>query len=173
MVSIFGFVNVTILANSRIVFAMARDGIFLEAAGRVHPRFGSPHVAIAIMAVWSIALLLLARGDLGTLLSGVVFADWIFFGLGVASVFVLRRARRSVPRPYRTLGYPVTPTFFVLAAMAGIVSSFYRSPRMSLLGTGLLVFGVGAYAVAWMRGQSSLPSRRSSVVRHQNGGRTD
>src|SRR6185312_13975054 len=92
MASIFGFVNVTILANSRIVYAMARDGLFLDAAARVHPRFGSPHVAIVVMAVWSIALLLLSGGNLGTLLSGVVFADWIFFGLGAASVFALRRS---------------------------------------------------------------------------------
>jgi basic amino acid/polyamine antiporter, APA family len=147
MVSIFGFVNVTILANSRIVFAMARDGLFLESAGRVHQRFGSPHVSIAIMAAWSIALLLLARGDLGTLLSGVVFADWIFFGLGGASVFALRRQRPEALRPYRALGYPVTPAFFVLAAIAGIVSSFYQSPTMSLLGTALLAAGVVVYAL--------------------------
>jgi APA family basic amino acid/polyamine antiporter len=145
MVSIFGFVNVTILANSRIVYAMARDGLFLPAAARVHPRFGSPHVAIGVMAAWSIALLLLARGDVGTLLSGVVFADWIFFGLGGASVFALRRVRPDAPRPYRTAGYPVVPALFVLAAVLGIVSSFYKSLRMSLLGTLLLVLGVAVY----------------------------
>ncbi len=142
MASIFGFVNVTILANSRIVYAMARDGLFLDAAARVHPRFGSPHVAIVVMAVWSIALLLLSGGNLGTLLSGVVFADWIFFGLGAASVFALRRAMPDAIRPYRALGYPVVPAFFVFAAVAGIVSSFYKSLRMSLLGSALLAVGI-------------------------------
>lgn len=142
MASIFGFVNVTILANSRIVYAMARDGLFIDAAARVHPRFGSPHVAIAVMAVWSIALLVLSGGNLGTLLSGVVFADWIFFGLGAASVFALRRSMPNALRPYRTLGYPVVPAFFVLAAVAGIVSSFYKSLRMSLLGTVLVALGI-------------------------------
>jgi APA family basic amino acid/polyamine antiporter len=142
MASIFGFVNVTILANSRIVYAMARDGLFLDAAARVHPRFGSPHVAIVVMAVWSIALLLLSGGNLGTLLSGVVFADWIFFGLGAASVFALRRSMPDAIRPYRALGYPVVPAFFVLAAVAGIVSSFYKSLRMSLLGSALVAIGI-------------------------------
>lgn len=145
MVSIFGFVNVTILANSRIVFAMSRDGLFLDVAGRVHPRHGSPHVAIAIMAIWSVALLLLSRGDIGTLLSGVVFADWIFFGLGAASVFVLRRTLASAPRPYRVPWYPLLPAFFVAAAAAGIASSFYKSPRMSLLGSAILLLGVVVY----------------------------
>ncbi|HEX6537063.1 MAG TPA: amino acid permease [Gemmatimonadaceae bacterium] len=147
MVSIFGFVNVTILANSRIVYAMARDGLFLRAAARVHPRWGSPHVAIGVMAAWSVALILLTHGDIGTLLSGVVFADWIFFGLGAASVFVLRRLRPDVPRPYRAVGYPVLPAFFVVAAAAGIASSFYKSLHMSLLGTAILLLGV---VVFWL-----------------------
>jgi APA family basic amino acid/polyamine antiporter len=147
MVSIFGFVNVTILANSRIVYAMARDGLFLDAAARVHPRFGSPHVAIVVMAVWSIALLLLSGGNLGTLLSGVVFADWIFFGLGAASVFALRRSMPNAIRPYRALGYPVVPAFFVLAAVAGIASSFYKSLRMSLLGSALVALGIVVFMV--------------------------
>jgi APA family basic amino acid/polyamine antiporter len=151
MVSIFGFVNVTVLANSRIVYAMARDGLFLEAAGRVHRRHGSPHVAILVMAGWSIALLLLARGNVGVLLSGVVFADWIFFGLGAASVFVLRRSMADAVRPYRTLGYPVVPAFFVLAAAAAIAASFYESVRMSLLGTGILLVGVLVYAITRRR----------------------
>lgn len=151
MISIFGFVNVTILANSRIVYAMARDGLFLDAAARVHPRFGSPHVAIVVMAVWSIALLVLSGGNLGTLLSGVVFADWIFFGLGAASVFALRRSMPDAPRPYRTFGYPVVPAFFVVAAIAGIVSSFYKSLRMSLLGTAMLAAGVVVFVLVRRR----------------------
>lgn len=151
MISIFGFVNVTILANSRIVYAMARDGLFLRAAARVHPRWGSPHVAIGVMAAWSVTLIVLTHGDIGTLLSGVVFADWIFFGLGGASVFALRRLRPDAPRPYRTLGYPVLPAFFVLAAVVGIVSSFYKSLQMSLLGTAILLLGVAVYWITTRR----------------------
>jgi len=80
-------------------------------------------------------------------LSGVVFADWIFFGLGAASVFALRRARPAAERPYRVPGYPWLPAFFVLAAVAGVASSFVASPRMSLIGVALLVAGEGAYRV--------------------------
>ena len=145
MVSIFGFVALAILSNSRIVFAMAADGIFVRAAGRVHPRFGSPHVAIGIIAFWSLVLLFASRGDLGTLLDGVVFADWIFFGLGAASVFVLRRTRPGAERPYRVPAYPWVPAFFVLAAVVGVASSFVASPRTSLIGVALLAAGVVAY----------------------------
>jgi APA family basic amino acid/polyamine antiporter len=141
MLSILGFVNVTILANSRIVFAMARDGAFLASAAKVHPRFGSPHVSIVVMCALALALLALTRGDLGQLLSAVVFADWIFFGLGAASVFALRRKWPDAVRPYRALGYPAVPAFFVLAAVVGIVSSFVAAPRTSLLGAALLAIG--------------------------------
>jgi APA family basic amino acid/polyamine antiporter len=151
MLSILGFVNVVLLGNSRIPYAMARDGLFLAAAGRIHPRFGTPHVAIAIMVVWSLLLLFGTRGDLGALLSGVVFADWIFFGLGGASVFVLRRTRPTAPRPYKSLGYPVLPALFVAAAAIGIVSAYVAAPMTSLFGTGLLVVGAVMYGVTRRR----------------------
>jgi basic amino acid/polyamine antiporter, APA family len=151
MLSILGFVNVVILATPRTFFAMARDRVFLDAAARVHPRFGSPHVSIAIMGGWAVTLLLLTRGEIGALLSGVVFADWIFFGLGAASVFVLRRTRPDAPRPYRAWGYPVVPAFFVIAAAFGVASAFISSPRTSLLGCALLVAGAIAYGVAARR----------------------
>jgi APA family basic amino acid/polyamine antiporter len=130
---------------------MATDGIFLRAAGRVHPRFGSPHVAVLLIGIWSLVLLFVSRGDLGTLLSAVVFADWIFFGLGAASVFVLRRTRPDAPRPYRVRGYPWLPAFFVAAAVVGIASSFVASARISLIGVGLLALGEVAYRVATRR----------------------
>ena len=134
--------NVVILATPRIFFAMARDGVFLQAAARVHPRFGSPHISVVIMGVWAIALIFITRGGIGDLLSGVVFADWIFFGLGAASVFVLRRSRPDAPRPYRAWGYPIVPGFFVVAAAFGIVSAYVSSLRTSLLGTAILGLGV-------------------------------
>jgi APA family basic amino acid/polyamine antiporter len=145
MLSILGFVNVVILATPRIFFAMARDGVFLQAAARVHPRFGSPHISVLIMGAWAIALLAITNGRIGDLLSGVVFADWIFFGLGAASVFALRRSRPDAPRPYRAWGYPIVPGFFVVAAVFGIVSAYVASLRTSLLGTGILLVGVAVF----------------------------
>ena len=145
MLSILGFVNVLLMGNPRIPYAMARDGLFFRAVGSVHERFGTPHVAIVITALWALALLLATRGNLGALLSGVVFADWIFFGLGGASLFVLRRKYPDRPRPYRVPGYPVVPALFVLAALAGVASAWLAAPTTSLSGTVLLVAGTFAY----------------------------
>src|ERR1019366_3151843 len=145
MLSIFGFVNVALLTNARVLYALGQDGAFLPSAGKVHPRFGSPHVALVMLGGWSLVLLVATRGTIGTLLSGVVFADWIFFGLGAASVFVLRRTRPDLHRPYRVFGYPWLPAFFVLSAAVGIVSAYVSALKMSLVGTGMLVAGILMY----------------------------
>jgi APA family basic amino acid/polyamine antiporter len=145
MLSIFGFVNVALLTNARVLYALGQDGAFLPSAGRVHPRFGSPHIALMMLGGWSLVLLFATGGTIGTLLSGVVFADWIFFGLGAASVFVLRRTRPGLHRPYRVLGYPWLPAFFVLSAVVGIVSAYVSALSMSLIGTGMLVAGALVY----------------------------
>jgi APA family basic amino acid/polyamine antiporter len=145
MLSILGFVNVALLTNARVVFALGNDVPALHAAGRVHARFGSPWVALMMLGGWSLALLVATRGSIGTLLGGVVFADWIFFALGAASVFRLRALRPDAARPYRALGYPWLPAFFVAAGVVGIVSAYVSELTMSLFGTGLLVVG----AVVW------------------------
>ena len=155
MLSILGLINVVVLATPRIFFMMARDGVFPAAAARVHPRFGSPHTAIVVMAAWSLVLLLVTRGDIGHLISGVVFADWIFFALGGASVLALRRSRPGARRPYRVPGYPLVPLFFLLAACVGIVSSFVAAPALSLGGTALLALGVIIYFLMQRRAGTS------------------
>lgn len=145
MVSIFGFVNVALLTNARVLYALGRDGALLRAAGRVHPRYGSPHVALAMLGAWSLVLLFATRGSLGALLSGVVFADWVFFGLAAAAVFRLRRTLPELPRPYRVAGYPWLPAAFVGCAVIGVASAWLAAPRMSLAGTGMLAAGVALY----------------------------
>ncbi|MFN2397585.1 MAG: APC family permease [Gemmatimonadaceae bacterium] len=151
MLSILGIVNVILLATPRVFYAMARDGTFLTSCAKIHPRFGTPHVAIAFTGAWSIALLWLAGGKIGELLSGVVFADWIFFGLGAASALVLRRTQPGAPRPYRVLGYPIVPAFFVLSAVAAVVSAVAASPAASARGALLLVLGALLFMLKWRR----------------------
>jgi APA family basic amino acid/polyamine antiporter len=158
MLSIFGFVNVALLANARVLYALGRDGALFPAAARVHPRFGSPHVALLLLGGWSIVLLVATGGSLGALLSGVVFADWVFFGLAAAAVFRLRRLRPDVVRPYRVAGYPWLPATFVACAVGGVAASWVAEPRMSLAGTAMLAAGVVLY-----RWRSTAIARKSSA----------
>jgi APA family basic amino acid/polyamine antiporter len=178
MLSILGFLNVALLGNARVLFALGRDGAFLSFAARVHPRFQSPHVALLLLGGWAIVLLVATRAHLGPLLAGVVFADWISFGLGAASVLVLRRKAPEVARPYRVPWYPWLPGFFVACAVVGVVSAYVSAPGMSLVGTGMLGVGVLVYRASAARSTSGLsaaaapedaiPARRSRAERNSD-----
>lgn len=159
MLSILGIVNVILLATPRVFYAMAVDGVFLGSLARIHPRFRTPHVSIALTGVWSIALLWIAGGRIGELLNGVVFADWVFFGLGAASVIVLRRTRPHDTRPYKVWGYPVVPALFVIAATLAVTSAVISSPAASARGSALLLVGVVVFAL-----------RKKMVLRPSSGG---
>jgi APA family basic amino acid/polyamine antiporter len=100
-------------------------------------------LAIALQSAWSIVLLL--TGNYGELLNTVVFADWIFFGLTVASLFVYRSTGRGSAGGYRMPGYPVLPAAFVLVAAAIVYSVVRADPVRAGLGALLLAAGVPVY----------------------------
>ena len=147
-VSTFGFLDLTLLAHTRTSYAMARDGVFFESLSRLHPRFGTPHRAIALQALWGIVLLL--TGTYGGLVDSVVFGDWIFFGLTVAAVILLRRThpvQSRVEGAFLTPGYPFLPILFVAAAAYVVVSVVVSNPVRSGIGVLLMAAGIPIYLV--------------------------
>lgn len=142
-ISTFGFLNLCVLAPTRVYYAMAADGAFFPQVARLHPRYRTPSVAIVLQSTWAIALTM--TGTYGQLLDYVVFADWIFFGLTVAAVFIFRRTRPDAPRPFRAWGYPLTPALFVAAAIAIVISVIRVSPVQSAIGAALMAAGVPAF----------------------------
>lgn len=142
-ISTFGFLDLAILAPTRVYYAVAADGAFPPALARLHPRFGTPVLAIALQSAWSIALLL--TGNYGELLNTVVFADWIFFGLTVSTLFVYRHRHAGGTGGYRMPGYPVLPAAFVLVAASIVYSVIRADPSRAALGALLLLSGVPVY----------------------------
>ncbi|MEO8188913.1 MAG: amino acid permease, partial [Acidobacteriota bacterium] len=144
-ISTFGFLDLSFLAPTRISYAMARDGLFPPALSRLHPRFQTPVWAIALQAGWSSVLV--AIGNYGGLIDSVVFADWIFFGLAAAAVFILRRRAGGAPPAgrFRTPGYPVLPILFVAASVLAVVSAVLSSPQRSAVGVALLATGIPVF----------------------------
>ncbi|HUF47101.1 MAG TPA: amino acid permease [Vicinamibacterales bacterium] len=141
-ISTFGFLNHAVLAPTRVYYAMAADGTFPPALARLHRRYRTPGAAIVVQSVWAIALAL--TGTYGDLLGTVVFADWIFFGLSVAALFVLR-ARQPGHSGYRMPGYPWLPGLFVAVAVVVVASSVQAEPVRSAVGAGLLLAGCPVY----------------------------
>jgi APA family basic amino acid/polyamine antiporter len=141
--SITGAANGNLLTAPRVFYAMAKDGLFIEQFARVHPRFLTPHVSIVATGLWAGVLSL--TGTFEQLAAYVIFGQWIFFGLTVAGVIILRRTRPDVPRPYRTWGYPVTPIVFVSAALFISINSLIAQPLNALAGLGIMLAGIPAY----------------------------
>ncbi|HXV62592.1 MAG TPA: amino acid permease [Vicinamibacteria bacterium] len=149
MCSTFGFLSLVILAGPRIYQAMADDGVFFAAAARLHPRYRTPAGAIVVQGIWAVVLIL--SGTYGQLLDYVVFGDWIFFGLTVATLFIYRR-RGAAPNGTAVYvwGYPWTPTFFVLISIFAVVSSVLSNPTNAAIGTVLIGLGVPVF-LFWKR----------------------
>jgi len=148
MISIFAALNGSILTGSRVPYAMARDGLFFRSFARVHPAFHTPGVSILGLSAWAALVVLSGRYD--QLLTFVIFASWLLYGMTTAAVFVLRRKRPDLERPYRTLGYPVVPALFVIAALLIEVVTVMNSPRESILGIVLIAVGLPFYFL-WKR----------------------
>lgn len=157
-VSTFGFLDLAVLAPTRVYYAMAADGLFFDRVARLHPRFRTPSVAIVLQAVWAIALAL--TGTYAALVDTVVFADWIFFGLTVGSVLVFRRrlplASRE-PGGFRAPLHPVLPILFVLVSIGVVASVVASNPARSAVGAGLLLAGVPAFL--YWRSRAPSPAR--------------
>lgn len=153
--SITGAANGNVLTAPRVFFAMARDGLFFRKFADLHPKLLTPHVSILATGAW--AAILSVTGTFEQLATYVIFGQWIFFGLTVGSVIVLRRTRPDLPRPYRTWGYPVTPVVFILAALYISVSTLVTQPLNALAGLAIILAGVPAYAY-WQRHRALTPA---------------
>jgi APA family basic amino acid/polyamine antiporter len=153
-VSTFGFLHLCVLAPTRVYYAMAADGVFFRGMARLHPRFRTPSLAIVTQSGWAIVLAL--TGTYGDLVDYVVFADWLFFGMSVLALFVLRRQYPLHERQagtYRSPGYPLIPVLFLVAAALVIVSVVWSNPLRSATGAILLLTGVPAYMFWTRRGK--------------------
>ncbi|HPW17482.1 MAG TPA: amino acid permease [Candidatus Aminicenantes bacterium] len=148
--SILGAANGHVLTGPRVYYAMAKDGLFFRKMAEVHPRFRTPHVALLIVGVWSVALSLGPSGKFEEMLKFAVFGAWIFLGLAVLGVFILRKRRPDMPRPYRTWGYPVTPALFVLAALFILVNTLVKSFWNAFAVLAFIALGLPAY-LYWHR----------------------
>ena len=155
MISIFAALNGSILSGSRVPYAAARDGYFFAPLARINARHHTPGVSILGLSAWSALLVLSGRYE--QLFTLVIFPSWILYGMATAGVLVLRKKRPELPRPYRTVGYPIVPIVFVAVASLLVCSTLVDSPRESCMGIGLILLGLPFY----FRWKSKLASARS------------
>jgi amino acid transporter len=146
MLSCFGALTGSMMTGPRIFFAMADRGLFFRVIARVSPRFQSPSVAIWLAT--TLGVLYVLFNDFQQLADKFILGIWPFYALAVAAVFVLRRTRPDMPRPYRTWGYPVVPVLFLLASVAMVVNALWTDPVNTGITFGIILAGIPVY-YAW------------------------
>jgi APA family basic amino acid/polyamine antiporter len=148
LLSIVGAINGLIITAPRLCFAMARDGLMFRKLAAIHPRYRTLSFGIAAQAVWT-ALLVLS-GSFETLAPYGMIAAWLFYGLAVAGVVILRRKLPDRPRPYRMWGYPVTALLFTAVAAWFVANTCVTQPGPSMIAFLIIASGVPVYFL-WRR----------------------
>jgi len=151
VVSAFSGLNASMMAGSRIFYAMADRGLFFRAAARISPRFESPSVAIWLATALGVAYVL--ENDFAQLADKFILGIWPFYTLTVAAVFVLRARHPELPRPYRVWGYPLVPAVFLLASLYMVLNALITDPRNSGVTFAIILAGVPVFWLwGWLRG---------------------
>ncbi|MFQ5446543.1 MAG: APC family permease [Saprospiraceae bacterium] len=143
VVTTFGCTNATILTAARVYYAMAKKGLFFKKAAHIHPKYHTPSKALVMFAIWSSVLVF--SGTFDQLTDMMVFAQFIFYGLVVAGVFVLRKKMPEAPRSYKVLGFPVVPILFLLFCAGLLANTLMERPREAGMGLVLIALGTPFY----------------------------
>ena len=140
LISTFGTTNSSVMASSRIYYAMAKEGLFFRAAADTHPKFKTPYKALMIQCVWSCVLVI--SGTFDQLTDMLIFAAFIFYGSGALGLFILKFKMNYKEKIF---GYPVVPALFIIFCIILVISSFVERPTESLVGIGLILTGIPFY----------------------------
>ncbi|HKD01606.1 MAG TPA: amino acid permease [Terriglobales bacterium] len=151
--SCFGAMASCILSGARVYYAMARDGVFFQRMAEVHPRWRTPAFSLIGQSLWAALLTLSGRYD--QLYTYVIYGMVLSYTATVVGLFVLRRKRPDIPRPYRCTGYPVVPAIYILIGAAWTLNTILTRPVEAFWGTAIVLLGVPGY-LYWKRGSKRM-----------------
>jgi amino acid transporter len=143
MLSTFGALMAGMLASPRVFFAMADDKLFFQTVAHVHPRYGTPHVAIGIAGL--LGGLYALTQTFEQLADTFVLSIWPFYTLAIAGLYRLRQIQPGLSRPYRVVGYPFTPAVFIAASIALIANAVWAEPLWTGATFGIVLAGAPVY----------------------------
>ena len=143
LISLIGANNGFILTSARINYAMAKNKLFFKQAALIHPKYKSPSNALIIQCVW--ACILTFTGTFNQLITYIIFASWIFYGMSAGAVIILRFKKPELKRPYKTPLYPWIPIIFILFAIFLTINTIIEAPRDAGIGALLILAGLPFY----------------------------
>ena len=157
VISVLGSITAVVMSAPRVYFAMARDGLFFPAVAKLHKRYETPALAIALQAL--LASVLVASGTFDEIMTYFVFVVVLFVALTVAALFKFRRDDSSSVR-FLTPGYPVTPIVFLLMIVFTLFLLGAGHPRQAF--RGVLVVALGYPVYLFLFRSKRLVERRTS-----------
>jgi basic amino acid/polyamine antiporter, APA family len=143
LVTTLNSTNGSILTCGRVLYAMARDGLFFKQANSIHPRYQTPDVALLLQAIWSIVLIW--SGSFDQLTDMLIFASFIYYGATALGVVILRIKHPEIERKYKVIGYPLVPLIFVLCSVILLIITIINQPTEALWGLVLIATGIPFY----------------------------
>ncbi|HEX4913996.1 MAG TPA: amino acid permease, partial [Vicinamibacterales bacterium] len=155
MISTFGSLMGSMLASPRIFFAMADDNLLFEPIARVHPRWKTPYMAIALACVLGVAMVMTQTFE--QLTDTFVLAMWPFYALSVAAIYTLRKSQPQLNRPYKVVGYPLVPAVFIAAAIYLVINALLTQPLWTSITFGVVLLGLPVYYL-WFANRRPEPS---------------
>lgn len=147
MVSTFGATQASTMSAARVYYQMSKEGYFFKPFAHVHKRFRTPYISLYGQMIW--ASLLILSGTFDQLTDMLIFAAFIFYGLGAIAVIRLKMQGKLT----FTFGYPVVPVLFLLCCIAIVINAVYTRPLESLSGLGLMTLGIPVYLYFRSRNQ--------------------
>ena len=146
IISSLGCLNAMIMTGSRITYAMAKDNAIFKYIGKINTKYGTPHRAIIINAVWSVVLIILGTFNKLLFFTGILV--WLFFGLVAGGLLILRRKFPDIERPYKVRPYPLVPVIFILVCVALSVNTIIHYPVQSFIGLCLAITGIPIFIIS-------------------------
>ncbi len=144
MLSNLGCNNGLVLSGARVYYAMARDGLFFTSIGKLN-KAAVPANGIWIQCV--VAILLCLSGKYGDLLDYISFVVMLFYVITIASVFILRKKRPDLERPFKAFGYPVLPVIYMILASLFCISLIIYRPDFTVRGLLIVLTGIPVYYI--------------------------
>jgi len=156
-VSTFGTLNGSMMTAPRIFFAAAEDGLLPGAIARVDPKNHAPTVAVVLMTVMGMIFIMVRTFT--ALADQFIIGIWPFYAMAVAGVYVLRRTRPRLERPYHTWGYPFVPMVFLVAALFLLGNYLVRETGAFAVDIGIILSGVPVYLfLVWRQRRAPPPA---------------
>ena len=144
VIALTASLNGVAMSGARMTFALSRDGNFFKVLSNIHPRFHTPHVAIAMQGVLSVIFLLIG-GNFRQLFTLALFAEWLSYVTASSALFVFHSKGYALNRQFHIWRYPLAPALFIVASGALLYYTFISNLRYSALGTLVILAGIPVY----------------------------